>query len=58
MNLTEEQIFTLTGLLDRLFSEDFYESKIMAGTLPTDLLEELWSLRTDLHDSLTFTQSP
>jgi len=57
MKINDEQIHTMTTLLDNIFSEDCFEAKLLAETLSTDLLEELWNLRTDLHDSLTFTQS-
>jgi len=58
MKVNEERIFLMIFLLDRLFSEDITEARMFAESLPTDMLEELWNLRTDLHDSLTFTQSP
>jgi hypothetical protein len=58
MKVNEERIFLMIFLLDRLFSEDITEARMFAESFPTDMLEELWNLRTDLHDSLTFTQSP
>ena len=57
MKINDEQIHTMLSLLDSLFSEDCFEAKLLAETIETDQLEELWNLRTDLHDSLTFTQS-
>jgi len=57
MKLSDEQIHLMIGLLDKLFSEDIPEAKEMSERITTDDLEELWNLRTDLYDSLTFTQS-
>ena len=58
MKLNEDQIHLLIGLFNFLFSEDIPAVKPVQDGLPKDTLEELWQLRTDLYDSLTFTQSP
>ena len=56
MKINDDQIHLLIGLFNFLFSEDIPAAKGVQENLPTDTLEELWKLRTDLYDSLTFTQ--
>jgi len=52
VKLTEEQIHLLVVHLNNLFSEDNYDAQGFLRTIPTDDLEDLWQLRSELYNSM------
>jgi len=52
MNITQEQMGLLIGVLNTLFTEGNYEAEQFSSILATDDLDALWELRGEMVEKI------